>query len=193
MSAPGTHEAPPFRLLLMCTANQCRSPMAEQFAVQHLQERHVDAEVLSCGVLEGGVPASRGSVKALARRGIDLSAHRSRRVNAETLQQADLILTMERRHLRSVAELQFDALDRAFTLRELAHLAAVIGPRPVTLPPSQWIARASSMRLPGTVLTVSTDDDISDPMGGSRRDYRRAADEIDEAVERVLSALFPSA
>ena len=190
MSGPPEPRPEPFRLLLMCTANQCRSPMAERIAREWLDRQGVDAQVASCGVMEGGAPASRGAVRALSRRGLDLADHRSQQVDAETLDAADLILTMERRHLMSVGELSLPAIGRAFTLRELAEIAPTVGPRPPQLPIAQWVQRADAMRAPGTVLTVSTEDDVPDPMGGSRRDFRRAVDEIDRLLDRILSTLF---
>lgn len=174
---PGPTPSEPFRLMVMCTANRCRSPMAEVLAVQHLGRRGVDALVVSCGTMDEGIEATRGSRKAMAKRGLDLSTHRSKRIDAETLRYADLILTMERRHLGAVAELSMDALQRAFTLKELADLAAMVGPRPRSTTAPGWISRANAMRIPGTTLVLNTDDDIADPMGGSMRDYRRTAEE----------------
>lgn len=188
VGGPGTR---PFRLLVMCTANQCRSPMAEQLAISLLRERGVDAQVVSAGVMDGGVPATRGAVKALARFDLDLSAHVSKRVDADTVGAADLILTMERKHLRTVAELDPTALDRAFTLKELDGLAAAVGPRPAGLAPRDWISRANAMRLPGSVLTLDPSQDLADPMGGPSRGYRRAAAEIESSLRGVLSRLFP--
>lgn len=184
--------AQPFRLLLMCTANQCRSPMAERMAARWLAEHAVDAEVTSCGVMEGGVQATRGSVRTLARRGLDLSDHVSRQLSVDTVERADLVLTMERRHLVSIAELSLSAVERSFTLKELAELATTVGPRPAHLVVQEWIAQANAMRLPGTTLTLNTADDVADPMGGSRRDYQRAAAEIEQLLARVLSTAFPA-
>ncbi len=45
-----------------------------------------------------GNPAEPLAVAAMARRGIDLSSHRARRLNREMVRQADLVLTMETGH-----------------------------------------------------------------------------------------------
>jgi len=182
----------PFRLLVVCTANRCRSPMAERLAADQLRRRGVDAEVRSSGTMEGGVPATDGARRALARRGLDLSEHTSRQLDADTIEVADLIVTMERRHLGAVAELSIEAVRRSFPLKELAALAAATGTRPPAVPVSEWIARADRMRHPSSVLSVSTSDDVQDPMGGSRRDYRRTADELDDLLDQVFSRLFPA-
>lgn len=181
----------PFRLLCMCTANRCRSPMAEAMARRMLAERGVDAEVVSAGVMEGGAPATGGSISAMGRRELDLSEHRSHQLDAETTAAADLILTMERRHLTTVAELDVEAVHRAFPLKELAELAPTVGWRPPGLTVQEWIRRADATRTPGAVLSASTGSDVADPMGGPRRAYRQTADEIEALLEVVISALFP--
>lgn len=190
MSGPPTDGV--FRLLFVCTANQCRSPMAEVLARKWLADRGVDAELASCGIMEGGVPASQGAVKAMARRGLELSEHRSRQMDSDTVGAASLILTMERRHLTSVAELSMPALERSFTLRELAELAGVVGYRHPKVGVAAWIAQANALRLPGTILTMNAASDVDDPMGGPARAYRRTADQLEELISQSLGSLFPT-
>jgi protein-tyrosine phosphatase len=180
-----------FRLMFVCTANRCRSPMAQAVATEMLAQRGVDAEVVSCGVMEGGSAASAGAVRAMARRGIDLSTHLSHQMDSHTVDAANLIVTMERRHLASVAELSMSAVERAFTLPELGDLATVVGPRRAEVDVAAWVAQANAMRLPGSVLTMNSDSDIEDPMGGPNRAYRKTADQIDELLQLVLGSLFP--
>jgi len=180
-----------FRLLFVCTANQCRSPMAEVIASHECLVRGIAAEVASAGLMAGGMPASRGATRATAARGLDLSRHESRTVTAELLGMADLVLAMERRHLIQIAELDMGFLERSFTLRGLADLASLLGPRPPAESPGSWIGRAAGARDRATVLAHRPGDDLPDPMGGSRRDYRRTADEIHRRVSRILTMLFP--
>jgi len=183
---------PVFRLLLVCTANQCRSPMAEVMARSQLALAGVDAEVASCGIMEGGAPASPGAIRAMERRNLDLSAHQSHQMDSHTVEAANLIITMERRHITSVAELSLDAVRRSFTLGELAELAQVVGHRRPDTTFDRWIVEADSMRLPATVIAGGTATDIDDPMGGPRRAYRRTADQIDELLRTVFGSLFPT-
>lgn len=180
-----------FRLMFVCTANRCRSPMAQLLATEFLDRRGVDSVVVSCGVMEGGSAASPGAVRAMARRGLNLSTHLSHQMDSHTVEAATLILTMERRHLASVAELSMPAVERAFTLSELGDLAAIVGPRRDGVSVRAWIAQANAMRLPTSVLTMSSDSDIEDPMGGPSRGYRKTADQIDELIGLVLGSLFP--
>lgn len=181
-----------FRLLMMCTANQCRSPMAEAIATAQLEALGVPAIVRSCGVMEGGVEPASGAVKALKSRGLDISAHLSSRLDPDTLGSADLVLTMERRHLTEIAALDLDALTRSFTLKELARLAPEVGPRPSGTSIRAWIEQAARFREPTSVLSYETGSDIKDPMGGSQRSFNRSADEITALLAAIWSLLFPS-
>ena len=88
-------------ILFVCSANMCRSPMAEALFSNLLKQRGEmsDWNVSSAGVwaLEGN-PASTGGLKALERRGIDLRYHRARQVTREMIVNNDLILVMEQDH-----------------------------------------------------------------------------------------------
>ena len=87
------------RVLLLCTANVCRSPVAEALWQAQAQLRKKRLVVTSAG-LEAlpGQPADPVCVELLAARGLDLSAHRSARVNLGAAPDQDLILVMENRH-----------------------------------------------------------------------------------------------
>lgn len=182
-----------FHLLTVCTANQCRSPMTEVLAADQLARRRVPAEVTSRGLVSDGVPASPDAARAVSRFGLDLSEHRSRVVDPAVVEDADLILTMERRHIVAIAEMSVDAVDRTFTLPELADLAIVVGPRTSGRSVAQWIADAAGMRWPTSVLSANTDDDLRDPMGGPAKEFRRTAGQIERLLDVVLDALFPAA
>ncbi len=181
----------PFRLLLMCTANQCRSPMAQAVAGRLLFMRGVRSEVGSCGTLEGGMPATSGARRVAARGGLDLSGHVSRRVTAEILEPADLVLTMERRHLVAAADVDPAVVPRAFVLKELEELSSIVGPRAPHRSVSDWIAEAAALRAPATVLTLDRRHDVPDPMGRSRREHQRVFDQIERSLSQILSMLFP--
>lgn len=110
-------------LLFICTANQCRSPLAEVLAQQQLRRRGINARVSSAGFLVGGVEAARGSQKVARRLGLDLSNHRSRRVTPEMIRSADAIITMEPDHVVRLAEEVPESRTRSVTLKELARRA----------------------------------------------------------------------
>ena len=100
---------PSFRVLFVCTGNTCRSPLAAAALARELGADSALVEVTSAGTSAWeGEPATEYSIEVAARDGLDLSAHRSRRVSAALLEQADLVLVMERSHVGAVRSLGAD-------------------------------------------------------------------------------------
>ena len=113
-------------MLLVCSGNTCRSPMAEAMAKRMLAEQRGLADedlpaaglrVLSAGVAAmPGMPASPHAVEAMQRQGIDLSRHRSRILTPEMLHDADVVYTMTQGHRRAILEMMPSVEDKVFTL-----------------------------------------------------------------------------
>jgi protein-tyrosine phosphatase len=79
-------------ILVVCTGNLCRSPMAEGFLKRMLPR----VEVLSAGVdALDGYSADPTAAELMLQQGVDISKHRSRRVNGIIVTAADLILAMD--------------------------------------------------------------------------------------------------
>lgn len=85
-------------------------------------EEGSDIEVMSAGTgaIEGQ-QASPQAVSAMAEEGLDLSQHRSKQITAEMIEEADLVLTMTRRHKESIISMVPAAKDKVFTLKEFAY------------------------------------------------------------------------
>ncbi len=84
-------------ILFVCTANICRSPVAEALFAFWLRSQAVsgDWRVESAGTwAEPGAPASTYSRQVLAGLGLDLSSHRARRVDRAMIEAAALVLCM---------------------------------------------------------------------------------------------------
>jgi len=107
-------------VLLVCTGNICRSPLAEALLERALQDRAIaEVTVTSAGTgAWDGAPASEGAYLVGLERGLDLSGHRARLLTRELVEQADLILTMARHHRARVDELGGEG--RVFVLGEYA-------------------------------------------------------------------------
>ena len=95
-------------VLIVCSGNTCRSPLAAAILADklaHLPE-FADTVVQSAGTSAwDGTPASEGSYLVALERGLDLSSHRARMLTADQVRDADLILTMSEAHVRRVAAL----------------------------------------------------------------------------------------
>jgi len=118
-----TGEKPPRTILLVCTGNLCRSPMAAALLRRYLDEDDArrDWRVLSAGLwAEDGEPASTGAVMAMAERGIDLTGHRSRRLTPQMVEEADLILGMTPQHVEAMQQAFPEARERIHLLAEMA-------------------------------------------------------------------------
>src|SRR5947207_4273351 len=106
-------------ILLVCTGNICRSPLAAALLERALRERGLEVTVASAGTgAWDGAPASEGAYLVGLERGLDLSGHRARLLTRELVENAHLILTMARHHRARVDELGGEG--RVFVLGEYA-------------------------------------------------------------------------
>ncbi|MFZ5827424.1 MAG: low molecular weight protein arginine phosphatase [Bacillota bacterium] len=109
------------RVLLVCSGNTCRSPMAMALLKELWQKASPgwDLEVHSAGTgAYPGIPATDHAVTAMQERGLDLAAHRSQPV--PDLANYDLVLTMTQAHRDAILARQPAAAGRVFTLGEYA-------------------------------------------------------------------------
>lgn len=97
----------PRRVLIVCSGNTCRSPMAAALLSRALEENGAAGiHVASAGTgAWEGAPASEGAYLVLLENGVDLSHHRAQVLTGELVSEADVILTMSRAHLARVREL----------------------------------------------------------------------------------------
>jgi protein-tyrosine phosphatase len=176
------------QILVVCTANICRSPMAERFLRRAAAGRAVDATITSAGLLRDGEAASTGSVQALTAHGLELGDHRSRRIEAPMIASADLVVTMEVRHVREAAVLAPDRFGAIYTLRELVQRAQHVGPRR-DQPVAEWLAQLGEGRRAADLMRA-TDLDITDPYCGPPEGYVATAAMLADLTERLADALW---
>src|SRR6202020_2835417 len=131
----------PDSIVVLCTANVCRSPMAASLLARRLSGLGVAARVRSAGMLRDGDPPLPEVISVMARYGIDITGHRSRVACAADLAGASLVLAMARDNLRYAVLTEPGAWPRAFTLRELIRRGEQIGPRAPGEPLSRWLSR----------------------------------------------------
>ena len=110
-------------ILVACTANICRSPMAAAILRRRIAELGLEDQIaaLSAGVwAEEGYAASKNAIATLAARGMDLTDHRSRLLTPALLGEADLVLVMEEAHRRSLFHLAPQHLGKVYLLTEMS-------------------------------------------------------------------------
>jgi protein-tyrosine phosphatase len=173
-------------ILLLCTANVCRSVMAQAMLSSQLATHSVTAGVASAGTLSCGRESLPEVISVMAARGIDVSGHRSRLVTADDLARADLVLGLAREHVRHAAVLLPAAWPRSFTLLELLRRGHHVGPRSPAEPLSDWLARAAGDRDRRDLLGSSPADDVADPAGGPLRGYQATADLLDQLTRDLV-------
>jgi protein-tyrosine phosphatase len=203
------------QVLVVCTGNICRSPMAEGFLRDLLRHRSnagtgaIDARpdpvpgpdepiaVSSAGTSGwDGSPATPEAVLAAGGYESDISGHRARRLEAHHVEQADLIVGMTTDHRDAAIRLVPTATARTFTLKELVRLLEALpaddldgtrAPAAGTL--RSRTAAADDLRIDG-FDTNRFDLDVVDPIGMSMETYRAVAWELDELCGRLVDGLF---
>lgn len=108
-------------ILVICTANICRSPLVEAFIQSELKKFGFDDwAVSSAGTWAAEVrPAARMSRQIARERGLDIEAHRARMVSDDILQTSDLVLCMTESHKEAIA-FEFAAhQEKVYLLSEL--------------------------------------------------------------------------
>lgn len=99
------------KILFVCTGNTCRSPLSEAIAKRILADSGKDNIVVESAGTQAwdGSPASDEALLIGVERGLDLSAHRSRRLTKEMVESSDLVLVMSAGHIGQVKELDSTA------------------------------------------------------------------------------------
>ncbi len=184
-------------ILVVCTGNICRSPIAEGMLRDALAARFGDRapEVSSAGTWGvQGAPPTAEAVRAAGERGFDIAAHRARRLSQVPATDAGLVIAMASEHRDILAD-EMGVGERVFTLKELVRLLESLPPVPPGAGPgslSSRVEQAHAARQAGFVGNP-LDDDVADPIGMPLLTYRATAWELDEWVGRLVDGLYGAA
>lgn len=160
---------PELRVLFVCTANVCRSPLAEGLLRHRLRAMGLAGRVQ---VRSAGLHAGRGQrpdprvVEMAAEAGVPLGRIRSRMLTPRMIRRSDYVLVMERGHLEGVE-------------RICAGLDTGGGPWP------------GSITLLGSFLPLRNGEveEIPDPYFGDRQSFHDVHEMIDSALTGFLACV----
>lgn len=148
----------PKTILFVCTGNTCRSAMARGIFRKMLKEvEKENIKLTSAGTIAlPGMKPPREVEEVMKGEGIDISHHQATPLTRNLIEEADLILVMDRCHRKTILKMSPGASQKTFLLKEFS--------------PD-----------PGEGAL-----DISDPLGGSLRTYEKAFREIKRCLEELL-------
>lgn len=108
------------QVTFVCTANICRSPMAEKLFDFMAQKRNLNIRADSCGLIEGGHMISTGSLQLLLNQGIlEAQSHVSKQITPQIVSESWLMLTMEERQRDFIRSNEPHLKHKIFTLNEM--------------------------------------------------------------------------
>lgn len=190
MNSDASTKSEPWRILVICTANVCRSPVVERLLQQHLTNAGRSAIVTSAGTHGGNLDPHPDTIRAASTVGIDITDHQSRLLTGDLLATdgRDLVITMTREHLRDTVGIDPGVWPRTFTLRELARRALNAPSDSSNL--TTWCRYAADGRRAADLMHPSPDDDVDDPYGRHYDHHLAMVSAVDQ-LTLSLSRLLP--
>lgn len=155
---------PAYRLCFVCSGNICRSPMAAAVMRRLVDDEglgeSVQVDSAGTGAWHAGEPADRRALDALSDGGYDGDDHRAQGFGHGWLDERDLVLALDRGHLK-----------------ELRALAGTDEQR----------ARVRLLRsFDGTAPEGA---EVADPYFGDRRDFVEVLEQVERACRGLLDAV----
>ena len=130
-----------YNLFFVCTANICRSPIAQGLAPVIGLQHNIQFSARSGGTMGLlGKPPAKNSIKTMSKLGIDISQQRSAAIHKEDLDWADYVLVMTPTHAKKLRD-RFPSYDDKILI-----LANFGGMMKIEDPVGKWIFAFHSCR-----------------------------------------------
>ena len=180
-----------WKVLVVCTANVSRSPLAMATLRRYLRAAGIPAIVRSAGTMATELAVDERMVEAGYEIGVDISTHRPRRLTRALMDDEgrDLIIGLSREHLREIVALDDDAWRRTFTLKEIVRRCEMHR-RDLDDDPEAWTEVLAENRDLRQLLGDDPTDDVTDPYRKSLELHREVAGEINGLCRRTVATLF---
>lgn len=185
-----------FAIAVICTGNRFRSPLTAAYLRARTAGLSVTVE--SFGTLDlPRAPALPEAVMAASRAGIDLTSHRTRSIQLNSLKDVALVIGFEQAHVTAAVVKGNASRGRCFTLPELVDLLADSGHLNVhrtaedsLIGAKAAVARAHEFR--SALATSHSPVEIPDPLGRSSPAQQATAKYLQSQSNRLAQALFPN-
>lgn len=179
------------RILLVCTANECRSPYAG--SLLHSMLSPLSAEriaIRSAGI--DVIPGHPMCTEAAARLAEPeaTARHRARFLQPHDVEWASLVLVAERRHRAAIARMSPTASTRTFTLREAAALGAASSPNGASIASGATVEAFAERLHEARGLVGPIELDIADGHHRTPREHRRTLDHVGASTTAIANAFI---
>lgn len=154
-----------FRILVVCTGNICRSPMAAGLLDNLISgQDDPEIEVDSAGIGAWmGLPASEEAIAVCKEKGIDISQHRSQPIRKYNIASSQLVLACARDHLRYLHKFAPEHKQKIVLLKNFGR------------------------------KDVVADDSIADPIGKNHEFYSTVYADIEKEIKRIIPSIVQMA
>lgn len=170
------------RVLSVCSHNRTRSVLTGALLSKHASKLGIDLHIETAGFAEEGQPPTARVADVLRSMRLDVDRYASRRVTADAVRSADVIVTAERRHVVEIAGAWPQALPKTMTLPEIVHRADALARRggPPIPALDEWLAKLNEGRPTALDYLDATDvGEIDDPTGDGPAGFRQCFERID--------------
>jgi protein-tyrosine-phosphatase len=154
------------KVLFVCTANICRSVMAEGILMKLLTDctdsHAIIAASAGLDALEGYTP-DRTTTEVCNKRKVHIDSHKAQQLTKAMLKEADIVLCMEKIHKQRILGAFPKLIKKVFLLKEYLHQNSL------------------------------GNAEVKDPTGKSIIHYQKCFHEIEKEVQRILPFILKNA